>query len=283
MDITLDAVMDTVRIVPFLFLCYLAMEALEHVAGDKTEDAVKRAGAWGPLIGSLLGALPQCGFSTAAATLYSGRVITLGTLIAVFLATSDEMIPIMVAEQAPLDLLVKILACKVLIGMAMGFAIDMFLRLTHRVGAMHFHIHEMCHDNDCECSHGIWRSALRHTLQVTLFVLAVSFALDAVMAFVGEDALAQVLASNPVLAVLASGTVGLIPNCAASVVITELYLGGALSTGAMMAGLLVSAGVGLLVLARANRPVSRTVLIVVLLWVLGVAWGFAFELAGITF
>lgn len=284
LDITLDALIDTVKILPFLFVCYLAMEALEHAAGGKSEQAVKKAGKFGPLIGSLLGALPQCGFSAAAATLYSGRVITLGTLIAVFLATSDEMLPILIAEQADITKILWILGSKVAIGMVTGFAIDLFLRFTHKVGAIHFHIEEMCEENDCDCEDGVLRSAIRHTLQVTFFIFVITLLINGVIELGGgEDALAAFLATNPYLSIVLSATVGLVPNCAASVIITELFLEGTLSTAAMMSGLLVSAGIGLLVLVRASRPTSRNIIIIVALWGVGIFWGVLFQLLGIAF
>lgn len=282
-DITVDAFWDTLRIVPFLFLCYWAMEAIEHAAGKKTEEWVQKAGAFGPLIGALLGSFPQCGFSAGAATLYSGRVITLGTLFAVFLATSDEMLPILIAEQASPVLMAQILVSKVIIGMVMGFAIDLFLRLTHRVGKLHMHIHEMCEDNNCDCERGVLKSALYHTVQVTLFVFLFSLVINGIVEGVGKDVLASFLATNPLLSIVASATVGLIPNCAASILITELYLDGALSTGAMMAGLLSAAGVGLLVLFRANKPISRSLLIMLGLWLIAIFWGIIFQIAGIVF
>lgn len=303
------AFFDTLKLIPFLFVTYLAMETLEHHAGEKSEEAVRRAGVAGPFIGALLGVVPQCGFSTAAATLYAARVVSLGTLVAVFLSTSDEMLPILIAEQAPLDLVLKILGIKVLIGMAAGFAIDAVLRARHHAYEK-LRIHELCERDHCHCNgdcaarkadpelvynyehdeehehdhaHGsIVRSALVHTLQVTLFVFIVTLLLEIVIDSIGEDALAGFMAGNPVVSVVASCLVGLIPNCAASVAITELYLGGTLGAGAMMGGLLVSAGVGLLVLFRTNRPMKRNFAIVGILLAIGVAVGLVLTLAGIT-
>ena len=278
-DILLDALIDTAKLVPFLFVTYLAMEALERVAGSKTSEMVERAGHAGPLIGALLGAFPQCGFSAAAATLYAGRVVTLGTLIAVFLATSDEMIPIMIAEQADPVLVLKILGVKVTVGMVMGFVIDAVAYLMRRNATGELHIHEICEADHCHChddSGGVLRSALNHTLQVTLFIFLVSLVLTAAVELVGEDRFAQFLVANPELSVVASALVGLIPNCAASVIITELYLEGSLGFGAAMAGLLVSAGIGLLVLFRTNRRLRENAGIVVLLFAIGVVWGLVF-------
>lgn len=331
------AFIDTLKLVPFLFVTYLAMEALEHYASSKSIAAVRRAGTAGPVIGALLGVVPQCGFSAAAATLYSARVITLGTLFAVFLSTSDEMLPIMIAAQAPAGFIAEVLAIKALCGLIAGFAIDAVLRLRHHaVEAMR--IRDLCERDHCGCddesdalqehgggvagriddrdgghlngkesgaeasrasdghddahshdrSHGhahgvgaIAKSSLAHTLQVTLFIFLVSLALETVIDGVGEDALASFISANSNLSVVVSAIVGLIPNCAASVVLTELYLEGALSTGAMLAGLLVSAGVGLLVLFRANRPMHENFLIVAGLVACGVVFGFIVGVFGI--
>ncbi len=280
-DILLDAVFDTLKLIPFLFLTYLAMEAIEHKAEGKTEEWMERAGATGPFIGALLGAFPQCGFSAAASTLYAGRVISLGTLFAVYLATSDEMLPILIAEQQP-ALIVKILGAKIIIGMVMGFMVDAVMRLMQR-NQNHIHIHELCEQEHCDCEDGIFKSALKHTLQVTLFIFIISFVLGSAIGLIGEDALGEFLASQPTLSVFAACLVGLIPNCAASVVITELFLEGTIGTGAMMGGLLTGAGVGLLVLVRANRPIKQTLIIIALLWLMGVAWGLCFDALGIVF
>lgn len=280
--------MDTAKLLPFLFLCYLLMEFIEHRAGDRFVSAVGSTRYAGPLVGALLGAFPQCGFSAAAATLFSGRVITIGTLIAVFLATSDEMLPIFLAEQVSPAIILKILGAKVVIGMAMGFLIDFALRLVHRDPHPHMHIHDLCEEDDCECDdeghgHGILRSATSHTLQVTLFIFLVTLVVDGVVVLVGEDAFAAFISANAGLSIVASAVVGLIPNCAASVVITELYLEGTLGTGAMMSGLLVSAGIGLLVLFRANRMWRENLVIIALLLVIGIIWGFGFQASGFVF
>lgn len=301
---------DTLYLIPFLFVTYLAMEWLEHKAGSRAEEAVRRAGAAGPVVGSIVGVVPQCGFSAAAATLWAGRVITLGTLFAAMLSTSDEMIPIFIAEQVPLATMLKILGVKLVIGMVMGFMVDAGVRLARR-DKEKLRIHELCEHDKCHCNgdckaceenpelaydfehdaahehhheHGsILKSALVHTAQVTLFIFIVTVVLNAVLETVGEDALAAFLGANPVASVFGAALVGLIPNCAASVVIAQLYVDGALGAGAMLAGLLVSAGVGLLVLFRTNRRLRENVLIVAGLWATGVAWGLLAMALGITF
>ncbi len=282
-DILSDSVIDTVKLVPFLFVTYWLMELLEHKAGDHTEQAVRRAGSAGPLVGGLLGAIPQCGFSAAASTLYAGRVITVGTLVAVFLSTSDEMLPIFIAEQVDPSLMFGIVGIKVLIGIATGFIVDAVLRLRRgRRNQESLQIHDICERDHCKCDEGegVLKSALRHTLQVTLFIFIITFALAAVIQLVGEDAFAAFISSQPALSVVASAIVGLIPNCGASVIITELYLDGTLGFGAMMAGLLVSAGIGLLVLLRTNRHAKQSAIIVAALLAVGIFWGLVFQMTG---
>ena len=259
-DVLADAIKDTLYIIPFLFVTYLAMEWLEHKTGGKAEAAIQRAGA-------------------------AGRVITLGTLFAVFLSTSDEMLPIFIAEQVPPDVIFKIIGAKIIIGMIMGFLVDAGLRIARRID-MPLHIHDLCEQEHCHCHDGeggILRSALKHTLQVTLFIFLITLALNGLLAVVGEDVLAEFLGANPALSVFGSALVGLVPNCAASIVIAQLYVEGVLGSGAMLAGLLVSAGVGLLVLVRTNRHLKENIAIIVALYAMGVIWGLLANALGIVF
>lgn len=283
-DVISDSVVDTVKLIPFLFVTYWAMEALERHAGSRAQEAIQRADYLGPLVGGALGAIPQCGFSAAASTLFSGRVITVGTLLAVFLSTSDEMLPIFIAEQAPVQMMLTIIGYKVVIGVVVGFSVDGILHVARHVGIPTPHIHELCERDHCQCEEGgsVLKSATIHTLQVTGFIFLVTFALDGLIAYIGTDAFALFVSSQPVLSVFASALVGLIPNCAASVVITELYLDGVLGFGPMMAGLLVSAGIGLLVLMRTNRHPRENIAIMFMLYVIGVCFGLIFLLLGIT-
>ena len=271
---------DTLTLVPFLFLTYLVMEALEHKAGDKTHKVVKKAGRLGPVVGSIAGALPQCGFSAAASNLYAGRVITLGTLIAIFLSTSDEMLPIMISENVPFTTILGILGIKVLIGMGAGLLIDVIMSAKKEE---HHHIHEMCEEENCHCEKGIWMSALIHTLHITIFILLINFMLELLLHTIGEEVLGQMLLNKPVLGQLIAGLVGLIPNCASSVIITQLYLEGALGLGAMMAGLLVNAGVGVLVLFRVNKDKKENIKILGLMYVIGVVAGILLDFLPIQF
>lgn len=280
MDILIDAVMDSAKLLPFLFLTFLAMEAIETLAEERAEQIVRKADVIAPAIGSVAGIIPH--FAVAAATLYSGRVITLGTLFAVFLATSDEMLPVFIAEGASPVLIGEVLICKIVIGMVMGFLVDLVQHLRSH-GSHHLHIHEMCEEEDCECEDGIFVSALKHTVKVFIFVFVITLILNAVIEGVGENVIAGFLSAYPELAIIAAGIVGLIPNCAASVVISELFLEGTLSTAAMMSGLLVASGVSLLVLCRTNHSVKGNITIIGLLLLMGIFWGFVFEIAGVSF
>lgn len=275
-DVISDTLSDVTRLLPFLFLTYLAMEYLEHKTGDRAAVLVKKAGHFGPVIGGLLGVVPQCGFSTAASNLYAGRVITLGTLIAIYLSTSDEMLPVLISEQAPFGVIVRILAVKLVIGIVAGLLIDL---LSGRKGSEeHDHIHEICEHEHCRCEKGIFRSALSHTAQIALFILLITFALNLILFWVGEEALANVILNRPVVGPLLAGLVGLIPNCAGSVVITQLYLEGVLDAGAAAAGLLTGSGVGLLVLFRVNHHRRENIKILGLLYGIGVLAGIVIEL-----
>lgn len=269
-------IIDTVRLVPFLFLTYLAMEYLEHKASEKMESAVRRAGKWGPLLGSLAGVVPQCGFSAAASNLYAGRVISLGSLFAIYLSTSDEMLPILLSERAEWGLIARILLLKIVIGMAAGFCVDLFSSRMkdvqeHEEG--HHHIHHLCEQEHCQCEKGVLRSAVMHTLQITFFILLITFALNLLLHFGGEDILADILTNHPVIGPAVSGLAGLIPNCVGSIVVTQLYLQQAMNFGTMMAGLLTGTGVGVLVLCRMNHDRRENAMIIGLLYVIGVVVG----------
>ncbi len=351
-DILLDAGKDTLSLVPFLLVTYLALETLEHVAGDRVNGAIKRAGAAGPVVGSLLGMVPQCGFSAMAATLYAGRVVTLGTLVAVFLSTSDEMLPLLLAEQVPVQTMAMLLASKALIALVTGFIVDAAIRGLRRNARAHAairrtvlgtaanpahvncahddhtggdiidevaeagvsaeHIHELCERDHCGCEehvehhghdhghadahehhHGhshshegapvlsIIRSAISHTVQVSVFIFLVTLILVAVLETFGESAIEQFLRGNETLAVLGSALVGLIPNCSASVVITQLYLEGVLQLAPMLAGTLISAGVGYLVLFRTNRSARENAVFLVMMYVIGAGWGLILSAFGL--
>ena len=260
------------------------MEYLEEKLEGHTGTLMRRAGRFGPLCGGLLGVVPQCGFSAAASSLYAGGVVTVGTLLSVYLSTSDEMLPILISHQTPLPAVLKILGLKALIGVVAGFLVDLICRRRGKEPSEENEIGRLCEDAHCHCQEGdsIFLAALRHTVGIGVFLLVFSFAIHLVLHWVGEDALMELLQQRPVVSVFLSALVGLIPNCAASVAITTLYLDGLLSFGSMMAGLLVGAGVGLLVLFKVHKKPVEDLKIVLALYVIGVVCGGALDLLGIT-
>lgn len=271
LDAILDALLDTVKLVPFLLLTYIIMEYLEHKTGDGTQKLIKKAGSFGPVIGGALGIVPQCGFSAAASNLYAGRMITLGTLMAIYLSTSDEMLPILISEKAPADVILKILLAKAVIGCLAGVAIDLLRR--KRRPEERKTIHDICEHENCHCERGIIRSALSHTAKIALFIFLIGVVLNIILFFAGDRALTGLILNHPILGPMLAGLVGLIPNCAGSVAITQLYLQGALEIGGAMAGLLTGSGVGLLVLFRVNPDRKESLRILGLLYVIGVLAG----------
>ena len=273
--------LDTVKLVLFLFLTYLLMEFIEHKASSKVRALMTKAGDYGPALGGLLGAVPQCGFSAAAANLYTARVITLGTLIAVFLSTSDEMLPIMIAGNIGINKVLLIILYKCAVGIVIGFAIDLAMRLM-KVEKEEINIDEICDNDGCKCEDGILKSALHHTLSVSLFIFAVTLAVNTLVFFVGYDALSSSLFALPVISHLMCALVGLIPNCASSVALTGLAMSGVISVGAMMAGLFSGAGVGVLVLLRMNKRMKENLIIIGILVAVGTVFGLLSDLIGIS-
>ena len=283
LDIILDTLSDSIKLLPFLFLTYLAMEYLEHKTGGKMQNTIRKSGRWGPVIGGILGAFPQCGFSAAASNLYAGRIITLGTLLSIYLSTSDEMLPVLISENVGLGMIINVLGVKILIGMAAGLIIDAAVRYLFRKEKEGLQIEHLCEQHHCHCEEGILKSALHHTIEIFLYLLLISFVLNILIDVIGEDFLAGLILNRPVIGELAAGLIGMIPNCAASVVITQLYLKGILRAGAMMSGLLSGAGVGILVLLRVNDKRKENARIIVLLYVIGVLAGLFIELLGVQF
>lgn len=290
LDVVIDTGIDAIKILPFLFVTYLLMELLEHHAGEHTQELVEKSGHFGPLFGGLLGAIPQCGFSAAASNLYAGRVITLGTLIAIYLSTSDEMLPLLISAQMPVGMMLCTLLIKAVIGIIAGFAIDFVIHRYHKRKNMSendpLQIEALCEKEHCHCEEdesnsGIVKSALVHTLHIFLYIIVITFVLNLLIAFIGEDTLSGILSNAPILSHILAGIIGLIPNCAASIIITELYLEGMITFGSMMSGLLVGAGIGLLVLFRVNPKLKENINITIMLYIIGTVFGFVIDLLGI--
>lgn len=283
-DALVDTLIDGIKLLPFLFITYLVMEYIEHKTSQKTAQMMKNSGKWGPVLGGVLGIVPQCGFSAAASNLYAGRIITVGTLMAVFLSTSDEMLPILVSEQVNPVTIIRILTVKAVIGIAAGIIVDLVYKSKGKYQQEELRIEHMCNHEHCHCGEGkIFRSALNHTLQIFVFILIITFLLNVLIGYVGGEQLAAVISNKPVLGPLVCGLLGLIPNCASSVVLTQLYLEGVLGAGAMIAGLLAGSGVGLLVLYRVNDCLKDNIKITILLYGVGVVSGIVLEVLGIVF
>lgn len=279
-EVLLHSLLDTLKILPFLFLTYLLMEFLEHRASDKMRGAIEKCGPLAPLAGGVLGMVPQCGFSSAAASLYAGRTISLGTLVAVFLSTSDEMLPVLISGRARPSVILTLILSKAAIGIAAGFLINAAMHLKRSKGTAH--IHELCEAEGCHCERGIFLSALYHTLTVTAFIFLATLAIDTLVFFIGEENIKAWFFNIPVLSQLLCAFLGLIPSCAISVVLTELYMEGLLSAGALLAGLLPGAGVGTLVLLRTNKSVKENLSILGLLVAVGFLFGLLFDLTGLS-
>lgn len=276
----LHTLIDTAKVVPFLFLTYLLMEFLEHRAGGAPERWLRGSGKVGPLVGGALGVLPQCGFSAAATSFYTGRMITTGTLIAVYLSTSDEMLPILISSGAPVPIILKLLGTKLVIGIGAGFAIDGIARLLRRGKGSEQEpgIEELCERENCDCGDRFVLSALKHTAYITVFLLIFTFVLNLGIELVGEENIQAVVLNRPVLGSLLCAFVGLIPNCASSVALTSLFVDGVLSSGALLSGLMVNAGVGLAILFRNNRPIKDSLRVVGILFGISVVCGILIDL-----
>lgn len=276
-EILEHALLDSLQTLPFLFLAYLLIEFLEHHASGKMEKALAGSGKLGVVIGALLGCVPQCGFSAIAANLYAGRIITLGTLMAVFLSTSDEMIIIMLSEPGHVGEMLLLIGIKVVIAVLAGLVIDFIVKRNN--GSGEENIKKLC--SGCGCEHGIFLSALKHTVSIFAIVLAANIVLGGLIHLVGEENLGEFMLSGSFFQPILAAVIGLIPNCAASVLITELYIGGALTLSSAVAGLCAGAGVGLIVLFRANRNLKDCVRIVLLLFGISAAAGLLLSLFGL--
>ena len=287
-DVLLDTLLDAAKLIPFLYLTYLLLEFIEHRAKEQTEALMKKAGTWGPFLGGALGAVPQCGFSASMSNHDAENIISMGTLVAVFLSTSDEMLPIMISGISSGDIrawsVVKILLVKILLGVVVGFIVDGVARLCSKK-EKNIDIESLCHDDHCGCEEGnIFLSALIHTLKILAFILVVSFALNTVIYFIGEDALGNFISSLPVVVgPLATALVGLVPNCASSIVITQLYMSGVISAGSMLAGLLSGSGIGLLILFRVNKNMKSNFAVLGIVYGSGAVIGIICDLLKVTF
>jgi len=263
---------ETLRLLPFLFITYLAMEYIEHKTSEKTKDIIQKAGKLGPILGAIVGIFPQCGFSVSATNLYAARVITLGTLISVYLATSDEMLPILLTESVSITTILTILGLKLVIGMIAGFVIDAILRMNIKEKEEQ-KIEEICEHEHCHCEEGIIVSSVKHTLSIIFFIFIITLIINGIIQFIGKETIANFMSDKVLLGPIVAGFIGLIPNCASSVILTELFIQKVISMPLLIAGVCVNAGVGLLVLFKINKNIKENFKIVGLLYVIGVLSG----------
>lgn len=273
LEILQETSLDTLKLIPFLFITYLIMEYIEHKTSDKVKDKIQKSGKFGPLLGAIVGIFPQCGFSVSATNLYAARVITLGTLMSVYLTTSDEMLPILLTEAIPVTIILTILGIKLIIGIIAGFAIDAIIRLIKRDKKEEQKIEELCEHEHCHCEEGIVISAAKHTLNIIVFIFLITLVINGVITLIGEEAIANFISQNLVLGPIIAGFIGLIPNCASSVILTELFVENVISIPVLISGVAVNAGVGLLVLFKTNKNIKENLSIIGLLYAIGVLSG----------
>lgn len=274
-EIVLDTLFDALKLLPFLFVAFLIMEYIEHKFNEKSKNKISKAGKFGPIFGSLLGAVPQCGFSVMATNLYATRIITVGTLVSIYLSTSDEMLPILISKGAKASVIFEILIIKMIIGMVCGFLIDFILRKKHN--EKDYEIKDFCLEHHCDCNHGIIKSSVKHTLNIILFIVLVTFLLNTGIHYLGEENIGKLFLKDSVFAPFVSSLIGLIPNCGASVIITELYLSGVISFASCISGLLTGSGVALLVLFKVNKNKKDNVKILLTLYLIGAISGLLIE------
>jgi len=277
-DIILETLIDTLKLLPFLFVAFLIMEYIEHKLQKNGKEKIKKSGKYGPILGSILGAVPQCGFSVMATNLYATRIISLGTLISIYLSTSDEMLPILIGEGANLATIIIILLTKIIVGMTSGFIIDLIIRKAKK---QKYEIKDFCHEEHCDCEHSLFKSTIKHTINITIFIFIVSLVLHIGIHYLGEDTISKFLLKDTFFSPFISSLIGLIPNCASSVIITELFLNNTISFASCIAGLLTGSGVALVVLFKQNKNFKENLQIILTLYLIGSLSGVIIELTSL--
>lgn len=271
-DILIDTIIDAIKLIPFIFIAFLLIELFEHRINKKSEKIIEKSKKVGPLFGSILGIIPQCGFSVFATNLYITRIISLGTLISIYLATSDEMLIIMISEQVEMSLIFKVLFTKLIIGMIFGFIIDFIIRKEHIKEKKENY--EICNDSHCHCdTDGVVVASLKHTLKIIMFIFIITFLVNIMMEYLGNDFITKLFLKDNILSSFITSLIGLIPSCGSSVILTELYIKGAIEFSSMIGGTLTNSGVALLVLFRNNKNMKENLFILLLLYIIGVISG----------
>lgn len=275
LDIILETLLDTLKLLPFLFIAFLIIEIIEHKLNNKNKVILTKTKKYGSIIGSLLGVIPQCGFSVMATNLYITRILSLGTLISIYLSTSDEMLPILISQKTNPITIIKILLIKILFAIIYGIIIDLILskrRIKENID------YQICEKEHCNCNHGVLKSSLKHTFNITIFLLIINFIINIIFTYIGEEFLSKLLLKNTIFAPFITSLIGLIPNCGASVVLTELYLNNAINMSSLISGLLTGSGTALIVLFKGNKNLKENIFIVLLLYLLGAFSGLIIEL-----
>ena len=278
--ILLDTLFESLNLLPFLLFTFLIIEFIEHKASKKSIQMLTKTKKYGPIIGGILGATPQCGLGVMATNLYATNIITIGTLIAIYLSTSDEMLPVLISEGMPFSKILIILLIKVIIGIVCGFIIDFIFRKKNKQTKID--VQELCENEHCHCENSIIKSSLIHTLKTFSFIFLVSFVLHIFIHEIGEDKISNLLLNGNIFTPFLSSIIGLIPNCAGSVVITELYVNNVISFGSMLAGLLTGSGISILILFKVNSDLKDNMMILGTIYIIGVIFGILFNLVGIT-
>lgn len=276
LDIILDSIMDTLKLLPFLFLAFLLIELIEHKLNTKSKKVITKSKNFGPFFGALLGAIPQCGFSVMATNLYVTKIITLGTLFSIYLSTSDEMLPILISKNASITLIIKIILIKILFGIIYGIIIDAIIE--KRKLKKETVNYQICDSEHCHCEEGIIKSAIKHTINISIFILITTFIISIAFNYIGQDFLSKIFLKKTIFGPFITSLIGLIPNCATSVMLTELYLNNAISFASLIGGLLTSSGSALLVLFKSNKNIKENISILLLLYIIGVVSGIIIEI-----
>lgn len=275
LDCFIDGLIDTLKVFPFLLISFYIIEILEHTINSNKR--LESSGKYGPVLGSLLGIIPQCGIASIATNLYVTGIITLGTLISVFLSTSDEMIPILLSEKVSIKLILIILGIKLVVGLVSGLLIDL---VYPRKIKSHY---EICEEEHCHCDDHKFISAFKHTINISLFILVINVLLNMVFNYGLNDYLSSLLLKDSIFSPIITSLIGLIPNCASSIVITKLYLASSISFGSMIAGLLTNSGIALVVLFKTNRNLKENINIILLTYFIGTVIGIILNILHIAF
>ncbi len=281
LDILVDTLLDALKLFPFLYFAFLFIELIEHKLSTKTKKAVIKSGKFGPVIGAVLGVIPQCGFSVIATNLYITRILSLGSLIAIYLSTSDEMIPVLLSNQVALSKILKLILIKILVGMFFGFLIDFLLRKKEKKQKdLHY---DICEKDHCHCKENIFKSSFIHTGKILLFIILVTFLLNILFTYGGNAFIEKLFLKDSVFAPFLASLIGLIPQCGSSVILSELYSNGLITGSSLLAGLLTGSGVAILVLFRSNKNIKENLTILGIIYFIGALVGLCFELIHFVF